>query len=84
MKHDNDTPGGPLNRFVGQVKSFIYSNFICRHRLISWVRNTHGDEINHCGGKRTWFHCDSCDKFILHKDYITKAMAISIYEPPPQ
>ena len=82
LLNKTDVESAPLHLVVGRIKSFIYRNFICRHRLLSWVRNTHGDEIIYCGYKRTWCHCDSCGKFILIDDYITKEMAISVYDPP--
>jgi hypothetical protein len=61
------------------IIAFLRSLF-CRHKRLSWVRTTHGDEINLCGGMRTVMHCDDCGSFIYHPDYITEDMAISIYK----
>lgn len=32
----------------------------CKHRNLAFVRNIYGDEINHCGGYRSLWHCPDC------------------------
>lgn len=49
----------------------------CDH-IWGWLRNTHGDEINHCN-YRTVFKCEKCNKLKYIPDYITKGMAIHIH-----
>ncbi len=51
-----------------------------RHARLAWIRTIHGDEIALCGGKRTVFICRDCGKVVFHTDYITRAMAIDVYE----
>lgn len=43
------------------VIDFIKSLF-CKHEY-EFVRNIHGDEINHMGGKRSIWRCKKCGKF---------------------
>lgn len=40
----------------------------CRHREFDFVRNIYGDEINHCGGKRSVWRCRGCGSAVLHAD----------------
>ncbi|MCK9198174.1 MAG: hypothetical protein M0P49_01060 [Bacilli bacterium] len=45
------------------VSKFIEQLF-CKHLNCSMVRQIHGDEINHLGGKRTIMKCNKCGKYI--------------------
>lgn len=35
-------------------------HLFCRHRDLQFLRNIYGDEINACGGKRSWWRCTKC------------------------
>lgn len=35
----------------------------CKHDY-EFVRNIYGDEINHVGGRRSWWRCRKCGKWI--------------------
>jgi len=53
---------------VGRKKSLkglkmkTLKNLFCKHTLAGFVRNIHGDEINHVGGHRSWWKCETCDR----------------------
>lgn len=36
------------------------ARLFCKHAHIVFVRNVHGDEINHVGGKRSVWRCCFC------------------------
>lgn len=36
----------------------------CPHEYV-WVRNIYGDEINAAGGRRSWWRCEKCGKYVL-------------------
>lgn len=40
--------------------SNLVRRLFCRHRDVRFVRNIHGDEINHSGGKRSVWRCQAC------------------------
>jgi hypothetical protein len=40
----------------------------CRHRRTQFVRNVYGDEINHCGGRRSLWCCEDCGRYMYRKD----------------
>ena len=40
----------------------IFKCIFCRHEY-EFVRNIYGDEINHVGGKRSWWRCVKCGKW---------------------
>ncbi len=46
------------------MKHWIIRLF-CRHVAGDFVRNIYGDEINHCGGKRSMYRCSKCGEFML-------------------
>ena len=48
----------------------IFSKFFCRHKTIKFHRNIYGDEINRCDGKRSWWYCDDCGKFLLKDNLV--------------
>lgn len=39
----------------------IVKRIFCHHEW-QFERNIYGDEINHVGGKRSWFMCRKCGK----------------------
>jgi hypothetical protein len=47
------------------ILTFIRRLF-CQHREFDFVRNIYGDEINHCGGKRSLWRCKGCGSAVLH------------------
>lgn len=43
----------------------FFSRLFCRHEgTLSFVRNIHGDEINHLGGRRSEWKCSHCDRYV--------------------
>ena len=38
-------------------------HLLCKHDF-EFVRNIYGDEINHVGGRRSWWRCWKCGKWI--------------------
>ena len=42
----------------------IIKRLLCRHEY-EFVRNIYGDEINHTGGRRSWWRCKKCGKWVL-------------------
>ena len=53
-------------------------SLFCKHPHISYIRNTHGDEIIHQGYKRTWVNCNSCNKDLLITHYISQRQFMAI------
>ena len=47
----------------GWMIAFIKRLF-CPHEYV-WVRNIYGDEINLAGGRRSWWRCRKCGKWLL-------------------
>ena len=41
----------------------ILRQIFCRHEL-EFVRNIYGDEINLVGGRRSWWRCKKCGRWI--------------------
>ena len=64
----------------------VFSGFCIGHRIGAsrcdhiwgWLRNTHGDEINHCT-YRTVFKCEKCGKQKYIRGYVSREMAIHIH-----
>lgn len=46
---------------VALLKIFFKSLF-CKHEYV-FKRNIYGDEINWCGGHRSWWVCKKCGKW---------------------
>lgn len=42
----------------------ILKRIFCRHEY-EFVRNIYGDEINHVGGRRSWWRCPKCGAYKL-------------------
>lgn len=42
----------------------IIKRLLCKHEYV-FERNIYGDEINHTGGNRSWWHCTKCGKRAL-------------------
>lgn len=43
----------------------FWKHLFCRHRKgMTFVRNIYGDEINECGGNRSFWRCDNCSRLI--------------------
>ena len=40
---------------------------LCKHDF-EFVRNIYGDEINHAGGRRSWWRCRKCGKWIARDE----------------
>lgn len=51
-----------MNRF-----KMLFKRPFCPHYDRAFIRNTHGDEINWCGGKRSVWICKDCHKVIWDK-----------------
>jgi len=56
----------------------MVGRWFCRHAL-AWVRNIYGDEINSTNARTLW-KCEKCGKLKWDREYITRNMAIKIYE----
>jgi hypothetical protein len=41
----------------------LLKRLLCKHDF-EFVRNIYGDEINHVGGRRSWWRCRKCGKWI--------------------
>ena len=39
----------------------LIKQLFCKHEYV-WERNIYGDEINWCGGHRSWWRCKKCGK----------------------
>ncbi len=38
----------------------------CKHEY-EFIRNIYGDEINHLDGKRSWWRCRKCGKWVARR-----------------
>ena len=45
----------------------LIKSFFCRHRIQTFVRNIHGDEVIQCGYKRSVWRCNNCGAVRWHK-----------------
>ena len=49
------------------IKKLI-KQLLCKHEY-HFARNIYGDEINYCGGHRSWWRCKKCGK-LQGRDYL--------------
>ena len=47
----------------------LLKRLLCNHEYV-WVRNIYGDEINAAGGKRSWWRCSKCGKWLLSNSLV--------------
>lgn len=53
----------------------ILRQIFCRHEL-EFVRNIYGDEINLVGGRRSWWRCKKCGRWIAKSPLYSNKMTV--------